>query len=76
MLDIVAAQDQQTLARRDHQTFDHRKPLDAGGLGDAGHAEAARQQAGTADHRQHQEQGAEITKNIDERHAVINDDQP
>ena len=32
--------------------------------------------AGTADHRQHQEQGTEITKNIDERHEAINDDQP
>jgi len=38
-------------------------------LGNAGHAEAARQKAGAADHGQHQQQGAEITKKIDELHA-------
>jgi hypothetical protein len=76
MLDIVAAQDQQTLTRPDHQGFHNREPLDAGGLGDARHAEAARQKTGAADHRQHQQQGAEITQDIDEFHGAINDDQP
>jgi len=66
--DIIAAQDDQALARPQHQRLHHGKAFDAGGFGDARHAEAPRQQAGAADHGQHQQQGAEVTKNVDEFH--------
>ena len=68
MLDIVAAHDEEPLARPDHQCLHDRQPLVADGAGDAGHAEAARQQAGAADQGQHQKQRAEIAQEIDEFH--------
>ena len=60
MLDIVAADDEKALARPDHQCLDDRKALCADGFDDAGHAEAARGEAGGADQREHQKQRAEI----------------
>jgi hypothetical protein len=72
VLDTIAAHDDQALARAHHQCFHDRKPLDAGRLGDAGHAKAARQQAGAAHHGQHQQQRAEIAKKIEIFHDVIN----
>ena len=76
MLHIVAAHDEKPLARSHHQGFDNGKAFVGRGAGDAGHAEAARQKAGAADHGQHQEQGAELTQEIDEFHGVINTRQP
>jgi len=76
MLDIVAAQDDQALARPNHQCLDNSETLDADGFGDAGHTEAARQKTGAAHHGQNQQQGAEVAKKIDEFHGGINGDQP
>jgi hypothetical protein len=71
MFDIVAAYDEQALARTHHQGFHHGEALDVGGFGDTGHAEAARQQAGAADHGQHQQKSAEVTKDVCEFHSLF-----
>ena len=66
MLDIVTAHDEEPLARPHHQGLDDGKALVGRRPGDAGHAEAAGEKAGAADHGQNQQKGAEIPKEIDE----------
>lgn len=76
MLDIVAANDKEALARSHHQCLYDGKTFVAHRSGDTWHAEAPRQQAGTAYHCQHQQKSAEVTKKVDQFHDAINGDQP
>jgi hypothetical protein len=69
MLDTVAAQKEELLARPDHQRLDELEAARASRLDQPRHSEAPERKSGPAHEREHQKQRREIPPDVDEIHG-------